>query len=365
MASPNSRWERYEKYFYLFFKVIFYLSVGLAVLWLLRQISTVTTPILLALFLAYLTSPLVDLLEKRRIPRLLTAIAMVVLVMVGLFVFLVFLIPRLIEQGIAFAERLPYYVSDALLVLRPGVERNLDLRVPIDPMQIQGELRDYIQSMIGDWGNLIETMLTSAFAIALALANLLLIPLFMVYLLKDFPAIREASIEVVPPRHRARVSDIIQKVNAVMSSFVRGTVIVVSILAVLYSVVMSILGIPFAILIGIAAAVLNVIPYLGPIMGLVLTLLMVFLEGMGVGTTLGVLVLFAVVPILDAAVISPHIVGDKVGLPPIGVIIAILSFGQLFGLVGILVAVPVTAVLKILVLEAVHHYRESEFFRGT
>jgi predicted PurR-regulated permease PerM len=278
---------------------------------------------------------------------------------------LVVLIPRLVEQSLAFIERLPYYVSDALVSLRPWVEEKLNMRLSLDPMQIQRELTEYTQDLVGDWASVVETAATSVFAIAVALGNLLLIPLFTVYLLKDFPYLREAVIEFVPPRHRARLSGVVGQVNRVMGSYVRGTLIVVLVLAVIYSVALSIMGIPFAILIGIAGAVLNVIPYLGPILGMLLTLLMALLEGMSLGTMLGVAILFAVVPIIDSTIISPNIVGDRVGLPPIAVIVAILSFGQLFGVVGILLAVPVTAVLKVIVLELVRSYHESEFYRRT
>lgn len=363
MSSPSSRWERSEKYLYLFFKLVFYGTVITGVMLLLSELSTVTTPILLALALAYVTSPFVDLLERRRVPRLLTAIVMVLLVLAGTFVFMVFLIPRVIEQVFALIDRLPNWVSDTLSTVRPWIERTFGLELELDPNQIRVELSLFTQRLIGDWSNLIETALTSAFAIAVAVGNLLLIPLFTVYLLKDFPHIRDASIEMVPPRHRARLSLLAGRINAVVASYVRGTLIVVAILAVVYSVALSIMGIQFAILLGIAGAFLNVIPWVGPIVGMVLTLLMAMLEGMGWGTVLGVVLLFAIVPVIDTSVISPNIVGERVGLPPLTVIIAILVFGQLFGVVGILLAVPVSAVLKVLMSEALRSYHESEFYR--
>lgn len=363
MGSPNSRWERSEKYLYLFFKLVFYGSLAAGALLLLSELSTVTTPILLALVLAYMTSPFVDALERRRVPRLLTAILMVLLVLAGAFVFLVYLIPRLIEQSLALIDRVPYWASDALETVRPWIERTFNLQLDLDPAQIRDELSLYTQRVVGDWADLVETALTSAFAVAVAVGNLLLIPLFTVYLLKDFPHLRDAVIELVPPRHRARLSIVAGRVNTVVASYVRGTLIVIAILAVVYSVALSIMGIPFAILLGIAGAFLNVIPWVGPIIGMVLALLMAVLEGMGLGTVLGVILLFAIVPVIDTSVISPNIVGERVGLPPLTVIIAILVFGQLFGVFGILLAVPVSAVLKVLLAEGVRAYHESELYR--
>ena len=363
MASPSSRWDRSEKYLYLFFKLVFYLSVIIGALLLLSELSTVTTPILLALALAYMTSPFVDALERRRVPRLLTAIVMVLLVLAAAFVFLVFLIPRLVEQSLAFIDRMPYWVSDALGTVRPWVEHTFNIQLEMDPAEIREELSLYTQRLVGDWSNLVETALTSAFAVAVAVGNVLLIPLFTVYLLKDFPHIRETVIEMVPPRYRARLSVVAGRVNAVVASYVRGTLIVIAILAVVYSVALSIMGIPFAILLGITGAFLNVIPWVGPVIGMVVTLLMAVLEGMGMGTVLGVVLLFAIVPVIDTSVLSPNIVGERVGLPPLTVIIAILVFGQLFGVVGILLAVPVSAVLRVLLSESVRAYHESEYYR--
>ncbi|GMV39825.1 MAG: hypothetical protein AMXMBFR64_15410 [Myxococcales bacterium] len=365
MSSPDSRWERSEKYLYLFFKLVFFGTVVAGALLLLRELSTVTTPILLALVLAYVTSPFVDTLERRRVPRLLTAIVMVLLVLAGAFLFMVFLIPRVVEQVLALIARLPNWVSDTLGTVRPWIERTFELQLDLDPDQIRVELSQFTQRVVGDWSNLVETALTSAFALAVALGNLLLIPLFTVYLLKDFPHIRDAAIDLVPPRHRARLSAVATRVNAVVASYVRGTLIVIAILAVVYSVALSIMGIPFAILLGIAGAFLNVIPWVGPVVGMVLTLLMALLEGMGWGTMLGVVLLFAIVPVIDTSILSPNIVGERVGLPPLTVIIAILVFGQLFGVVGILLAVPVSAVLKVLMSEVLRAWHESEVYRRT
>jgi predicted PurR-regulated permease PerM len=185
---------------------------------------------------------------------------------------------------------------------------------------------------------------------------------FAAYLLHDFDRITAGIRDLVPGRWRPFVVDVAREVDKVLGEFIRGQVLVMVILALLYSVAYGLLGVRLAILIGVVAGLLSFIPYVGGAVALGMAVVMCLLDWGGWGQFIGVIVAYAAIQVLEGFFITPRVVGDKVGLPAVWVLFALMVGGELFGFLGVLLALPAAAVVKIFVVRGVAYYRESEFF---
>ena len=196
-----------------------------------------------------------------------------------------------------------------------------------------------------------------------AMAGFIMIPVFAAYLLYDFDRMTAAIRDLVPGRYRAYVVEVAGEVDAILGEFIRGQLLVMLALVVLYAVGYSIVGVPLAIAIGVVAGLLSFIPYVGGALALGMALLMSFLHWNGWDQIIGIGVVYGVIQLLESFLITPKIVGDKVGLPAVWVLFALLVGGELFGFMGVLLALPAAAVAKIFVVRGVAWYRASDLYR--
>jgi predicted PurR-regulated permease PerM len=207
--------------------------------------------------------------------------------------------------------------------------------------------------------------LSGTWAVLASIFNAALVPLFAFYFLRDFDKMKASMSGLVPLPHRERVAVRARRVDGVVGHWFRGQVTVAAILGISYTVGLGLCGVKLWYAIGILAGVMSIVPYLGFLVGIGLALLMSGLDdGSGWGQIVGVLCVFAVVQMTDAYFITPKIVGDKVGLSPVVVIIVLLMGGASFGFLGVLLAIPTTAVLRVFVLEAIADYKRSRAFLG-
>jgi len=209
----------------------------------------------------------------------------------------------------------------------------------------------------------LQKTLTSTVDVLLALLGYLIIPVYLFYLLFDLPQLKTFIESYVPERFRPAYSKKLAEVDAVLSGFVRGQMSVCAILALLYSIGLYVIGIDLAIAIGTLAGITFIIPYVGTIIGICLSVVMALLKFNDILHPLLCLGWFGFVQLLEGAIITPKIVGNTVGLHPLMAIVALLIGGQLFGIIGMLLAVPVTAVLQVFLRSLAEYYRSSEFYR--
>jgi predicted PurR-regulated permease PerM len=196
------------------------------------------------------------------------------------------------------------------------------------------------------------------------LAAALIVPVLAFYLLRDFDLMVAAATELIPHERRESIVGLGREIDEVLGQFVRGQLTVMAILAALYAVGYALVGVPLAVPIGIVAGLLSFIPYVGGGLSLGLASLMVALHWNGIGQLLGVLAVYGMVQLLEGLLITPKIVGDKLGLPAVFVLIALMVGAELFGFLGIMAALPAAAVIKVLSAHAVRRYRESALFTG-
>ena len=215
--------------------------------------------------------------------------------------------------------------------------------------------------MLAPAGSLVSTLIGGTFSVLGSVAAALVVVL-AIYLLNDFDRITAGSRDLLPGRWRAQATSHVEDIDAILSQFIRGQLMVMGILAVLYSSAYALLGVQLAVPIGLAAGLLSFIPYLGSACALAAGVLMSLLGGWHGWQLMGVVLAYTAIQLLEGFVITPRIVGETVGLSAIWVLVALFVGGELFGFLGVLLAVPAAAVAKIFVARVVQYYRTTALF---
>ncbi|MEJ2538700.1 MAG: AI-2E family transporter [Gemmatimonadota bacterium] len=355
--------------------LLLWVTTGLAVVWVLLTAGTILAPFLVALALAYLLDPLVDRLQARGLGRT-PAIALlvgpvVVLLAVGLTVG-----PPALERQVGELIDATPEALDRVVTWAQGAEDEL-ARVPVIGPEIQArlsgidstEITDLVQSRLDD---LARRMWSWFLGVGRGLSSLVsflgytvLTPVLAFYLLRDWDALLRHLGELVPPRRRGPVFDFLKEYDRLLGRYLRGQITVALLMGLLTALGLWAWGFPYSFLVGGLVALFSVVPYLGLAMSLVPAVIIALLSGTVAYSLVKVAVVFAVVQGLEGTVISPRIVGDSVGLHPVWIVLAITAGGFFFGFVGLLLAVPVAAGLKILLRRAGERYRASRVYLGS
>lgn len=331
---------------------------------LLSVFSGVSVPVLLAVTVAYVLNPWVTRLQRRGVERTWGS----ALVFAGgtllLLAFLLYLVPVLRDQAL----KLPGLISEALRRLVPRVEELVGRPLPELVRQRTAELGAQASQLLQDVGPVVAGVL-AAFAsntarVVTTLLGLLLVPVMGFFFLQDWPQLMQQVQRLVPRRAVGLVDRRFAEVDEVLSAFVSGQLTVGSILSVIYAVGLSLGRIEMALVIGAIAGFGNMVPYLGTAVGVVLAVLGVVLSWHGPWQLAVVVATFVVGQLAEGFVITPRVVGDKVGLSPVTVILAVLAFGDLFGFTGVLLAVPTAAILKVVLRVVVERYQRTALYTG-
>jgi predicted PurR-regulated permease PerM len=326
----------------------------------------VIAPFLIAFALAYLLDPLVDRMSSsKRVSRT----ASVLFLMVAFFTLLVFagifLVPILSMQTENLVQNIPVYIGIVQDWLRPL----LDIVRGLDPVKVEEILNEGL-SRFGELpmkaiqfsGKLLWGSISNLFNIILMVANLVIIPVVMFYLLRDFDSITERLLALVPPRFQIKSKERVVEIDQVLSSFVRGQLMVVGLMGVMYAIGLFLCDTPMSLSLGLMAGLVNLVPYLGLVLGFVPAAVLTFMHTQEWMPVFGVAGVFALVQAMEGMVITPRVVGENIGLHPVAVIFAVLLGGELFGLVGMILGVPIVAVLNVLVSRGLLQYKKSPFY---
>jgi predicted PurR-regulated permease PerM len=346
-------------------------AIILAVVFLIAffiSIRIILVPLLCSLALAYLLAPMVNWFEGRGWSRISSVLLGMTSATVILVLVLIFIVPGVWGQLIKTYELARTMISD------PAPLKNLLSRIE----RFSPQFYQFAEPRIGDLMKSInpERILDLALSwlqsglfrlvnLTTSLVDLMLIPFLVYYFLVDYGAMRARVERLIPPRYRAITSDLIGRISNVLSSYVRSQLLIGLVMGLLYSLGFAILGIPLAITVGMLAGMLNFIPYLGTLIGLVLSLLFLALDNAGIGRFLGVLGVFALVQSIEGYYLTPKLIGSRLHLHPLWVLTGLLIGGNLFGLVGIILAVPVIAIAKVLFGFFEDIYQQSYFYRRT
>ena len=326
----------------------------------LSYLANVLGPILAALGIAYLLNPLLEKLVRRGLSRPLGA-AILLVSFIGIVVGgITIAAPTIANQLGHFVHDLPRLLGN----LSAWGEERFGIEIPDDWKQYvqSGKLGDALEASSGPVSVFAAAAVGGVLNVLAVLVELLLVPVFAFYFLVDWPNMLRRIDHMVPPRRRAKVREVAREIDRVIANWVRGQGIVTSILAVLYAICFSIVGMPLSVPIGLVVGLLTVIPFIGTFVGAAIAALVTLADG-GSMQTLGLVGgVILVLHLLEAAVLTPKIVGHRVGLSETGALIAVIAGGKLLGFVGVVLAVPIAATFAVLVRYAVRYYETTDFF---
>lgn len=323
-------------------------AAGIAVLTLLWALSPILGPFVIGAGLAYLGDPVVDRLQRHRLSR--TAAVCVVFGVFSLagLAALLLIGPMLYKQILALVHAIPDWLN---WLQTTGVER-LGITLPSD-IQLDAEgLRQIVTEhwskgagvAAAVWAKISQ----SGGALIAAVANLLLVPIVTFYLLRDWDNLVAWVRDMIPRRALPKVTQLAKETDDVLGAFLRGQLSVMVGLAIIYSTGLAIAGVDLALAIGVLSGLISFVPYLGFIVGIVAASLAVVVQTHELLPLVWVLAVYGVGQVLESAVLTPTLVGDKIGLHPVAVMFAVMAGGQLFGFIGVLLALPVTAVIAVM-----------------
>jgi predicted PurR-regulated permease PerM len=337
-------------------------AVGLGLAYLLRG---VLVPLFFAFLLAYALDPFVDWLEARKIPRTVAA-PLVMLAIIGAFVlFVVYAFPLFLDELRAAAADLPSQLTRLEERVEPWLFATFKLKLPHSMSELSKDFGDRLQSQAPSLLSAASTALFGTLGYVAVVLSALIVPVFALYLLIDFDRIVNRTAQLVPRRWFPVVRDVARQVHRTLGGYVRGQLTANIVLGALYATGLRIVDIRLAVAIGVLTGMLAFVPYIGFSIGLTLATSMALLDWQGPGRLVGVLAVMLGVQVLDGLVITPRIVGRSVGLAPLEVLLTMMAAGSLFGFFGVLLAVPLGAVVKILVGRAVRAYLDSDFYGRT
>jgi predicted PurR-regulated permease PerM len=335
-----------------------FIVIGWAIL---TRLAPVLTPILAAAAIAYLLDPLVERMVARGIRRATAASLLLVSFLTAITVAIVVLVPLIAHDLARFIEELPSIIDSAAAW---GADQ-LGYELTVDSWRdlvSEDQLKAFLHKSAMPILSMAAAVMGGAFSLLAHLAELLLIPVFAFYFLLDWNNIVLRVKRMIPQRHRGQVVDVVTEIDGVVAGWIRGQLTVTAILAVLYAIAFKIIGVQLAITMGLLVGLLTIIPFLGTIVGAGITAALLFADWHGWGPVAATGGVFIVLHLLEAAVLTPKIVGHRVGLGEVGALFAVLAGGKLLGFTGVLLAVPLAASIAVLVRRLVRYYEQSEFF---
>ena len=339
------------------------LAVTLSVGFLLYLLAPVLTPFLAAALLAYLGDPLVDRMETKGLPRTVAVAVMFVLLLSVFSGLVLLLVPALQQQLVALAKALPGYVDWAQTNLAPWLSETFGVDASIlDWSSLKSTVQAHWSQFGGAAGGIMSWLSSSGMALMAIVANLVLIPVVTFYLLRDWDHLVLRLRGLLPRKWEATAVQLATDSDTVLGAFLRGQLLVMLALGIIYSLGLWWVGLELALIIGLVAGLVSFVPYLGFIIGIVLAGIAAIMQFHEAYYLLLVLAVFGVGQALEGMLLTPMLVGDKIGLHPVSVIFAVMAGGQLFGFVGVLLALPTAAVIMVLLRYLHQRYQQSGLY---
>ena len=351
VPEPSRRW-RYSWW---------WLVVLAVLIWFFWSTGDVLPPFLAGLVIAYLLDPLVDKMEKRlNVPRWAATSIVLVLFFALIAGIIVLIAPLVVSQASALVAALPELLAAVRLLLERWY---VELNAVIDVHEIGSDILERAAAMLTA---LLSSVLEQSLALFNIAALLIVVPVVAFYSLRDFDHMTRRIRNMVPPRYSGRVARLLGEMDEALGGFIRGQSLVCLSLAVFYAAGWWLTGLEFALVLGLIAGLLAFIPYLGAFISVGLALLVALAQfGFEPLRLIGVFAVFQVGQIIEGSILTPNLIGNRIGLHPLWVLFAVFAGGELAGLWGILLAVPVAAVVAVLVREVLRAYLSSPLYRYT
>ncbi|WP_308388047.1 AI-2E family transporter [Acidithiobacillus sp. AMEEHan] len=329
-------------------------------LWLIYLLGPILSPFLIAGVLAYLGNPLVTLLQRWRIGRTVGTTLVFLFALLLAAAIIVALLPTVRAQTLIAIDYLQQYAKLLQTEFLPQISQRLG--IPIDSHSLTAYASKNASKLAHWASSSLQVALVSGSGILAFLMNFLLIPVITFYLLRDWPRLLQRLDELIPRRQLALVRQLATDSNRMLMAFLHGQLLDMLALGATYAIGLSIVGLKTALLIGLLSGILSFVPYLGFVSGIILATLAMYIQGGTLLSLAEVWAVYGVGQVLESTLFIPVLVGDRIGLHPVLVIFAVLAGGQLLGFVGLLIALPVTAILLALLRHAHRWYLQSRAY---
>lgn len=339
-------------------------TVAVLALWLL---GPVLTPFAVAAVLAYMLTPLVDRLDslcRGRVPRVLAVAVVELLFMVVLLAIALLIVPILFKEAPLMRDQLPQLLESVTNWLKPLLAQ-LGVKVALDPVSIKAFVVKYLNANVEDaLASLVSSVRLGGSLAMAVVGNLVLIPVALFYLLMDWDRFIAQLMSLVPTRLRPGFDSFVGEADEVLGQYLRGQLLVMLIMAAFYAIGLVLFGLDLGLPIGLFTGLAMFVPYLGFGVGMVLATLAGLLQFASIKALVMVAVVYGVGQFVESLFLTPRLVGERIGLHPLAVIFALLAFGQVFGFVGVLVALPVSAVMLVGIRRIRDSYLASHLYQG-
>ena len=336
-------------------------AVAAVLLWLL---GPVLTPFVIGAVLAYALHPAVEKLAARRVPRLLAVILVEIAALVAVAALVLLIVPILSKELPLLNEQLPVLVERINHAVSPWLDR-MGIHVSLDPANLQEFLIKYLSA---NWDEGIAAALVSAriggSIVVTVIGYVILVPVVLFYLLVDWPFYVLRAIALVPPRLRPRVASFVHDCDVVLGQYLRGQLLVMLMMAAFYSVGLALFGFELAVPVGVFTGLAIFVPYVGFGIGMILALLAGALQFTGWYGPIAVFVVYGIGQIVEGLFLTPKMVGQRIGMSTLTVIFALFAFGHLFGFVGVLIALPASALIAVATARLRASYTQSSLYNG-
>jgi predicted PurR-regulated permease PerM len=341
---------------------IFWLAALLIFVFLLWLLSDILLPFVGGIALAYIQAPIADRLERFGMNRTAATLLIVTVVMAAILLLTFLLIPLLSQQAVALMAAIPGLAARLQAMLADQAPPWLQQILGEDPKSAVPKLMAHAPDTTSQ---VMHSLWSGGKALVSFASLLVILPVVTFYLIYDWHPMIDTLDSWVPPRYRDTVHQFMREIDAAVAGFLRGQAGICAIAALFYMVALSLVGLDFALLIGLLNGVLTIIPYIGSVVGALLGVGMAIEQFWPQWIPIAIVcAIFAVGQFITAYVLGPKLVGDKVGLHPVWLLFAMVAFGYLFGFVGLLVAVPLAAAIAVLFRFWLVHYFESPLYRG-
>lgn len=331
---------------------------------LIYLLSPILTPFLLAALIAYLGDPVADKLEALKIPRGLAVVIVFLSFFIALVLIILVLIPMLDNQVSALVSKMPQYDVWFKETVAPKLHHYLS--IDIENFNLDG-VQNALKENLGDATNFFQNVLTGLARPANMIVTfgtyLFLIPVVAFYLLRDWDLMIEKINELIPRSAHSTVRDLARRCDTVLGGFLRGQMLVMLGLGIIYAVGLSVMGLDLGIVIGLFAGLVSFVPYLGLIIGIAIAGIMAIIQFQDWVHPVGVVAIFTVAQMIEGVFLTPKFVGDRTGLHPVAVLFSVLAGGQLFGFMGVLLALPVAALINVFLGYFKETYLQSDIYR--
>lgn len=346
------------------YKQILYGIAGFIALWLFllsfQTLSSIYIPILVSYFLAFLLNPLVARLEKRGFGRVGPSFILLSIFFIAVALFSILMLPKLITQLREFIDNVPAIAQRISTWLSPIAFNYLGYDIFDDWQRFVTGLLPTIREIPAK--DIVGSFFQGTMRALGTLASFLIIPILTFYMLKDYHALNRTLMSLFPRRFVPDVEEISRRMSLVLGGLIRGQFLVCSLLAVFYTIALSALGVKLSLFLGVLGGGLNLIPFVGPLVAMLLALILGLIGGGGITLSAGIVGVFLVANLMDNTVLTPKVVGKQMGISPLTIILVLLAGGELLGFLGMLLALPVTAMVKVVGGYFLERYFESKYY---